>query len=134
MVYVCYEYEGELKEEFLFSVALPQRTTGLEISNTIIVNYIENNGFVIKNCVRACSDGAATLTEEKSGVIKQMKDFAPECVSTHCFLHRKSLATKKLSSKLNNVLREVVILKEICFPKSPSYSGHSPSFFCYAAP
>ena len=30
MVYVRYEYESELKEEFLFSAALPQRTTGLQ--------------------------------------------------------------------------------------------------------
>ena len=42
MVYVRYEYEGELKEEFLFSAPLPQRTIGLEISKTII-NYFENN-------------------------------------------------------------------------------------------
>ena len=36
MVYVGYEYEGELKEELLFSAALPQKTAGLEISKTII--------------------------------------------------------------------------------------------------
>ena len=42
------------------------------------------------------------------GVIKHVKDFAPKCVSTHCFLHRESLATKKLSSMINNVLCEVV--------------------------
>ena len=48
------------------------------------------------------------MIREKSGVIKRIKDFAPECVLTHCFLHRESLATKKLSNKLNNVLCEVV--------------------------
>ena len=31
LVYVHYEYEGEFKEEFLFSAVLPQRTTLLEI-------------------------------------------------------------------------------------------------------
>ena len=41
MVYVRYEYEGKLKEEFFFSAALPRRTTGAEISKTII-DYIEN--------------------------------------------------------------------------------------------
>ena len=50
-----------------------------------------------------CSDGAAAMTGEKSSVIKRIKDFAPECVSIW-FLRRESLATKKLSSKLNNVL------------------------------
>ena len=106
-MYARYEYEGEFKEEFLFSAALPQRTTALEISKTII-DYIENNRLDIKNCVGICSDGAATMIGEKSGVIRQIKDFASECVSTHCFLRRKSLATEKLSSNLNNVLCEVV--------------------------
>ena len=35
MVHVHYEYKDELKEEFLFFAALPQKTTGLEISKTI---------------------------------------------------------------------------------------------------
>ena len=43
MVYVRYEYKSKFKKEFLFSAALPQRITGLEISKTIIY-YIENNG------------------------------------------------------------------------------------------
>ena len=42
LVYVRFEYEGQFKEEFLFSAALPQRTTALGISKTII-DYIENN-------------------------------------------------------------------------------------------
>ena len=33
---------------------------------------------------------------------------AQECASTHCFIRRESLATKKLSTKLNDVLCEVV--------------------------
>ena len=107
LVYVRYEYEGEFEEEFLFFAALPQRTTALEISKTII-DSVENNELDIKNCVGICSDGAAAMIGEKSGVIRRIKDFAPECVSTHCFLHRESLATKKLSSKLNNMLCEVL--------------------------
>ena len=43
MVYVRYEYEGKLKEEFFFSAALPRRRTGAEISKAII-DYIENKG------------------------------------------------------------------------------------------
>ena len=65
MMYVHYEYEGELKEEFFFFAALPQRTSGLEISKTII-NYFESNGLDIKNCMGVCSDGAAAMIAEKS--------------------------------------------------------------------
>ena len=62
----------------------------------------------MKNCVGVCSDGAAAMIGEKSGVITRIKQLAPECASTHCFIHRESLATKKLSTKLNDVLCEVV--------------------------
>ena len=65
MVYVHYEYEGKLKEEFFFSAALSRRTTGAEISKTII-DYIENKGLDMKNCVGICSDGAAAMIGEKS--------------------------------------------------------------------
>ena len=107
MVNVHYEYEGELKEEFLFFAALPQRTAALEISKTII-HYIENNGLDIKNCLGVCSDDAAAMIGEKSEAIKRIKNFASECVLTHCFLHRESLPAKPLSSMLNDVLCEVV--------------------------
>ena len=62
-----YEYEGEFKV-FLFYAALPQ-TTALKISRTII-DYIENNGLDIKNCMAICSDDAAAIIREKSRVIK----------------------------------------------------------------
>ena len=62
----------------------------------------------MKNCVEACSDDAAAKIGEKSGVITGIKQLASECASTHCFIHTKSLATKKLSTKLNHVLCEVV--------------------------
>ena len=62
----------------------------------------------MKNCVGVCSDGAAAMIEKKSGVITRIKQLAPECASTHCFIHTESLATKKLSTKLNDVLCEVV--------------------------
>ena len=107
MVYVCDEHEGKLKEEFFFSAALPRRTTGAEISKTII-DYIEDKGLDMKNCVGVCSDGAAAMIGEKSGVITRIQRLAPECASTHCFIHTESLATKKLSTKLNDMLCEVV--------------------------
>ena len=62
----------------------------------------------MKNCIGVCSDGAAAMIGEKSGVITRIKQLAPECASTLCFIHRESLATKKLSTKLNVVLCEVV--------------------------
>ncbi|KAG6936654.1 SCAN domain-containing protein 3 [Chelydra serpentina] len=59
-------------------------------------------------CVGVRSDDAAAMTGQHSGVITQIKARAPKCMSTHCFLHQKILATKKMSTGLNSVLSEVV--------------------------
>ena len=90
--------KANYKKSFFFSAAIPRRTTGAEISKTII-DYIENKGLDMKNCVGVCSDGAAAMIGEKSRVITRIKQLAPECASTHCFIHRESLAAKKLSTK-----------------------------------
>ena len=54
-----------------FFATLLRKTTGLEISKTII-NYIENSGLDIKNCVGVCYDGAAAMIAEKSGGHKRI--------------------------------------------------------------
>lgn len=64
----------------------------------------------MKNYIEVCFDGAAAMIGEKLGIIIQIKQLAPECASTLCFMHRESLATKKLSMKLNDVLCGVVKL------------------------
>ncbi|CAM5130315.1 unnamed protein product [Natator depressus] len=48
------------------------------------------------------------MTGRHSGVVTQIKALAPESKSTHCFLYRESLATKKMSTELNSVLSEVI--------------------------
>jgi len=74
-----------------------------------VSDYIVNKcGLDMKFCVGVCSDGAAAMIGRHSGVVTQIKALAPECKSTHCFLHRESLATKKMSTELNSVLSEVV--------------------------
>ena len=44
----------------------------------------------MKNCVGVCSDGAAAMIGEKSRVITRIMQLAPECASTHCFIHGES--------------------------------------------
>ena len=108
MVYVRYEHEGELKEEYFFSVSLPTNTTSSEVFKTVSDYIVNKCALDFKFCVGVCTDGAAAMIGRHSGVVTQIKAFAPECKSTHCFLHRESLATKKMSSELNSVLSEVV--------------------------
>ena len=67
MVYVRHEYEGKLKEEF-FSLPLFHVEQLMQKYQTII-DYIENKGLDMKNCIGVCSDGAAAMIREKSVVI-----------------------------------------------------------------
>ena len=41
MLYVRFEHEGDLKEEFFFSASLPTKTTGSEVFKTVS-DYIVN--------------------------------------------------------------------------------------------
>ncbi|KAF2359620.1 hypothetical protein FHG87_009624 [Trinorchestia longiramus] len=110
MVYVRYEHERELKEEYFFSFSLPTNTstTTSEVFKTASDYIVNKCELDFKFCVSVCTDGAAAMIARHSGVVTQIKAFAPECKSTHCFLHRESLATKEMSSELNSILSEVV--------------------------
>ena len=82
----------------------------------------------MKNCVGVCFNDAAAMIGEKSGVITQIKQLAPECASMHCFIHWESLATKKLSTKLNNVLCEVV--KIVNYIKGSAFNSRLFALLC----
>ena len=110
IVYVRFEYAGDIKEEFFFSVSLPTSTTSSEIFKAVKDYIVVKCGLDMKFCVGVCSDGAASMIGRHSGVTTKIKELAPECKSTHCFLHRESLATKKMSAELNSVLTEVVTI------------------------
>jgi hypothetical protein len=78
------------------------------VSKTVSDYIVNKCGLDFKFCVGVCSDGATATTGRHSGVVTQIKALTPECKSTHCFLHRESLATKKMSTELNSVLSEVL--------------------------
>ncbi|KDR08680.1 Zinc finger MYM-type protein 6, partial [Zootermopsis nevadensis] len=66
-------------------------------------------------CVGVCTDGAASMTGRRSGVVAKIKEVAhPEVLFTDCMIHRKHLAAKKLSTELNTVMNDAVkIINEI---------------------
>ena len=54
----------------------------------------------MKNCVGVCSDGAAAMIGEKSGVITRIKQLAPECASTHCFIRRGKSCNQEIVNEV----------------------------------
>ena len=67
---------GKVLEELLFCKALQLHTRGEDIFK--IINGFFNDNFVSSNkCAGICTDGAAACTGINSGVVKRVKDKAP---------------------------------------------------------
>ncbi|XP_011280330.2 SCAN domain-containing protein 3 isoform X1 [Felis catus] len=128
LVYVRFEHDDDIKEEFFFSASLPTNTTSSELCEAV-KNYVVNKcGLEFQFCVGLCSDGAASMTGRRSEVVAQIKELAPECKITHCFIHREGLAMKKISAELNSVLTDTV--KIVNYVKSNALNSRLFSLLC----
>lgn len=105
LVYVRYEYLGELQEEFMFCKPLPGNCTGKVIFDTL-------NGYVVKNnigwtrCVGIGTDFAVANTVK----IKEMYRFITPhlTVATCCMIHREQFVISVMPIRLKTVLNEAV--------------------------
>ncbi|XP_060876341.1 SCAN domain-containing protein 3-like [Metopolophium dirhodum] len=61
------------------------------------------------------------MTGKHVGVVRRIKEVAPDAEWTHCMLHREALVSKKMSTELNKVLSESV--KIYNFIKSGALNG-----------
>ncbi|XP_058141430.1 SCAN domain-containing protein 3 [Dasypus novemcinctus] len=128
LVYVRFENDDDIKEEFFFSVSLPTNTTSSELYEAV-KNYIVNKcGLEFKFCVGICSDGVASMTGKHSEVVTQIKELAPECKITHCFIHGEGLALKKISAELNSVLTDII--KVVNYIKANALNSRLFSLLC----
>ena len=108
LCFVRYKGKTDFKEELLCYIDLPGRTTGSEIFR-LLNTYFSEKDINWANCVGVCTDGAASMTGYRSGVVSKIKEVAhKEMLFTHCIIHREHLASKKLSLDLKNVLTNAV--------------------------
>ena len=108
LCFVRYKGKTDFKEELLCYIDLPGRTTGSEIYR-LLNTYFSEKDINWENCVGVCTDGAASMTGYRSGVLAKIKEVAhKEMLFTHCIIHREHLASKKLSPDLKNVLTNAV--------------------------
>ena len=80
----------DIREEFIKFVKL-ERVRASDIA-TAIVNTLEGLGLSLNELRGQGYDGAATMSGEKSGVQKQIRDRQPKAVYTHCAGHSLNLA------------------------------------------
>ncbi|XP_045656569.1 SCAN domain-containing protein 3 [Ursus americanus] len=128
LVYVRFEHGDDIKEEFFFSASLPTHTTSSELYEAVKNYVVDKCGLEFRFCVGVCSDGAASMTGTHSEVLTQLKELAPECRITHCFIHRESLAMRRVSAELNSVLTDTI--KIVNYVKSNALSSRLFSLLC----
>ena len=95
LCFVKVECEGELLEELLCSLNLRGRTTSFEIFKALDSYFLEHE-IEWKKCIGICTDGAASMTSHRAGVVAKVKNVShPGILSTHCIIHREHLVTKE---------------------------------------
>ena len=79
----------DIREEFVTFVKL-ERVRASDIT-TAIINTLEGLGLSLNELRGQGYDGAATMSGEKLGVQKQIRDRQPKAVYTHCAGHSLNL-------------------------------------------
>jgi len=93
-----------IKEEFLFCKLLSETTKAADILQ-MVNPFFANQDFNWKrNIGSLCTDGGSAMLGKTSGFATLVKKGAPHIIVTHCFLHRHALASKTLSSALQDIL------------------------------
>ena len=103
LVFVRFENEGEIIENFLCCKDLPETTKGHDIFN-ILSSYLESYNLSWNQCVRICTDGAPSMIGSVQGFVSSVKEKNSEVITTHCFLHREVLVSKSIGNDLKQVL------------------------------
>lgn len=127
LVFIRFDYQSEVKEEFLFCKPLVSNTKAEDIFN-VINEYIMKAGISWSKCVGLCTDGAKAMSGHLSGLGARIKKVAPECQSTHCVIHREALASKGMPANLKSVLTDSV--KVINFIKARALNSRLFSLMC----
>ena len=63
--------------------------------------------------VRVCTDGTVAIFGLLSGLTDRSKEVVPKCEATHCIIHRKMLASRKILPDLNSVFYDIVKIMDL---------------------
>ena len=103
LAYVRYMHADAIKEEFLFCKLLSETTKAADILQMVNHFFAKQDFNWKRNIGSLCTDGAPAMLGKTSGFATLVKKEAPYIIVTHCFLHRPALASKTLSSTLQEI-------------------------------
>ncbi|XP_071056439.1 zinc finger BED domain-containing protein 5-like [Onthophagus taurus] len=107
LVFIRYDCEDNICEDFLFCQPIQTHSTGGEIFKCVN-NFIETNNIEWTKCIGICTDGARAMSGTVRGLQGLVKDVAPNAAWTHCCIHRAALAAKGMPTDLMKTFDEVV--------------------------
>lgn len=106
--FVRYTHELHIVEDIFCFSSLSDQTTGEKIFESIN-KKMQDYALDWKNVVGLCTDGASSMTGKYKGLATKVSAVAnEEFVASHCVLHREALASKNMSSELNDTLKDAV--------------------------
>lgn len=107
IAYVRFCDDLSVVEELLFCKPIELKATALALF-AILNDFMNEANIEWKNCVGICTDGARSMSGRFQSIQALVKQKSPQCVWTHCMIHREALASKEMSPGLNIVLTTVV--------------------------
>lgn len=90
-----------MHEDLLCALSLPTNTTEAQLFKSPD-GYIKTTKMVL---CQHCTDGAAAMT---AGLTARIKEVAPNSKSSHCVIHKETLASLKMLPEFNSILIDAV--------------------------
>ena len=97
----------KMKKEFLFSNTLSATTTAANVK-ALADSFLEANKLSWQNFKYSCTDGAPAMIGVKSKFVTLLKNKWFHVTSSHCSLHRYTLASKTVTLHLMEVMEVAV--------------------------
>ncbi|XP_068214344.1 protein FAM200C-like [Palaemon carinicauda] len=127
LMYARFVSGNNIKEEILFCCPMESCTTAEAIFK-VTSDFFKENKLSWDSLIGVCTDGAPAMVGLRSGFITKVKEKNPSVISTHCIIHRESLASRTLPDEMRDVLN--VAIKVVNFIKSGALNSRLFKLLC----
>ena len=103
MVLVRDIHSQVIKEDLLFCRPLETSTKAADVLK-LMEDFFEEEELDWNKLDSVCTDGAPAVLGARSGFLELVKRKNSNVVGTHCFIHRKALASRTMSQPLKQTL------------------------------